>query len=468
MAADWLGPGSVARIDEALSCWKPACCCSPAALRRRPAGAWPPSRCGREYLKIQVCSRQYAAKKRHVSRLMNGEGPSSCQRSPSITSWSCPGSPSPRPRRTGPWSRSPPRRPATRARGSRSAARSPGVDLRRPRPVHPHGPDGRGRLRPGRAQGHAWHPHRGFETVTYMIDGTFRAPGLQRRRRPDHQRRHPVDDRGRRHPAHRGAAGGARGQRRPVPRLPALGQPARAAEDDRPALPGHPGRAGRAAVLAGRRRAAAGHRRRASAATPAPASRTRRSRWCTPRWRPARRLRLPWRPDFNALVYVLAGTGTVGAEPTPGPARASWPCSAPATSITFARRRRARTGRSPSMDVLHPRRRADPRAGRRLRAVRHEHPGRAGAGVRGLPGRPAGQHPGRADRVPPDRPPRPRRPLTDRLPGWRRPPTGYPGGGVPSAGHPGHDVLWPAHPGEARSRLHLPGLFVPAAPTRPR
>ena len=28
-----------------------------------------------------------------------------------------------------------------------------------------------------------WHPHRGFETVTYMIDGDLRAPGLQRRRR---------------------------------------------------------------------------------------------------------------------------------------------------------------------------------------------------------------------------------------------------------------------------------------------
>jgi redox-sensitive bicupin YhaK (pirin superfamily) len=29
---------------------------------------------------------------------------------------------------------------------------------------------------------------------------------------------------------------------------------------------------------------------------------------------PTARLRLPWRPDFNALVYVLAGHGTVGAE----------------------------------------------------------------------------------------------------------------------------------------------------------
>jgi redox-sensitive bicupin YhaK (pirin superfamily) len=32
---------------------------------------------------------------------------------------------------------------------------------------------------------------------------------------------------------------------------------------------------------------------------------------------PGAELRLPWRPDFNALVYVLAGSGTVGAERRP-------------------------------------------------------------------------------------------------------------------------------------------------------
>src|ERR687895_1577677 len=32
---------------------------------------------------------------------------------------------------------------------------------------------------------------------------------------------------------------------------------------------------------------------------------------------PGAQLRLPWRPDFNALVYVLAGQGTVGAERRP-------------------------------------------------------------------------------------------------------------------------------------------------------
>ena len=32
---------------------------------------------------------------------------------------------------------------------------------------------------------------------------------------------------------------------------------------------------------------------------------------------PGARLQLPWRPDFNALVYVLAGRGTVGADRRP-------------------------------------------------------------------------------------------------------------------------------------------------------
>ncbi len=35
---------------------------------------------------------------------------------------------------------------------------------------------------PGEPKGTPWHPHRGFETVTYIIDGDVRAPGLERRR----------------------------------------------------------------------------------------------------------------------------------------------------------------------------------------------------------------------------------------------------------------------------------------------
>ena len=36
---------------------------------------------------------------------------------------------------------------------------------------------------PGEAKGAPDHPHRGFETVTYMLDGRMRAPRLHRRRR---------------------------------------------------------------------------------------------------------------------------------------------------------------------------------------------------------------------------------------------------------------------------------------------
>src|SRR6266704_1857503 len=32
---------------------------------------------------------------------------------------------------------------------------------------------------------------------------------------------------------------------------------------------------------------------------------------------PGAQLRLPWRPDFNALVYVLAGSGSVGTQRRP-------------------------------------------------------------------------------------------------------------------------------------------------------
>ena len=100
---------------------------------------------------------------------------------------------------------------------------------------------------PGEPKGTPWHPHRGFETVTYMIDGTFQHQDFQRRRRPHHQRRHAVDDRRRGHPAHRASTRGVDREWRSVPRLPALGQPPRGAEVGSRALPGHSRRQRRAA-----------------------------------------------------------------------------------------------------------------------------------------------------------------------------------------------------------------------------
>jgi DNA-binding Lrp family transcriptional regulator len=82
------------------------------------------------------------------------------------------------------------------------------------------------------------HPHRGFETITYMIAGRMRHrdsaghEGLLSRRRA-------VDDRRpRRHPQRDARAGG-----RPDGRLPALAEPAGARQDAHALVPRHPQRA---------------------------------------------------------------------------------------------------------------------------------------------------------------------------------------------------------------------------------
>ena len=115
---------------------------------------------------------------------------------------------------------------------------------------------------PGEPKGTAWHPHRGFETVTYIIDGTFEhadshggggtisngdtqwmtaGGGVLHIERP---------------PEHLVA------QRRPVPRPAAVGEPAAGAEVGRAALPGPARRRVRAAGQPRRRRLPAGDRRR--------------------------------------------------------------------------------------------------------------------------------------------------------------------------------------------------------------
>ena len=77
---------------------------------------------------------------------------------------------------------------------------------------------------PGEAKGAPWHPHRGFETVSYVLDGEV-APRHQWRRGHDRRRRHPVDDGRWRHPARRVADREGVPRRGPVPRGPTLGQP---------------------------------------------------------------------------------------------------------------------------------------------------------------------------------------------------------------------------------------------------
>ena len=68
---------------------------------------------------------------------------------------------------------SPPPRRASRERDSRSGGPSPGVRLDRLDPFVHMDQMGEVEYAPGEAKGTAWHPHRGFETVTYIIDGTF-------------------------------------------------------------------------------------------------------------------------------------------------------------------------------------------------------------------------------------------------------------------------------------------------------
>jgi len=65
---------------------------------------------------------------------------------------------------------------------------------------------------------------------------------------------------------------------------------------------------------------------------------------------PGARLQLPWRPDFNALVYVLAGSGTAGQEQTPL-REGQLAVFGPGDAITVTADA-AQSSRAPSFDVL--------------------------------------------------------------------------------------------------------------------
>ena len=182
---------------------------------------------------------------------------------------------------------------------------------------------------PGEPKGTPWHPHRGFETVTYMIDGVFR-----------HQ-----DSNGGGGLITNGdtqwmtAGGGILHIEEPPEELVMSGglfhgfqlwvNLPRGSRWTRPALPGHPRPAGVAAasadggalirVIAGD---LDGH--------PGPGVTHTPISLLHVTLQPGAQLRLPWRRDFNALVYVLGGSGTVG-RTTVRSAPASSRCSARAT-----------------------------------------------------------------------------------------------------------------------------------------
>ena len=138
-----------------------------------------------------------------------------------------------------------------------------GVDLRSPRPVHPHGPDGRGGVRPGGTQGNCLASAPRLRDRHLHDRWADAARGLARGRWTHQRRRHAVDDRRRRTAAHRGAPGAHRDEWRRIPRPAALGEPTGGPKAGGAAVPRHHVGQGVPAQLCRRRRPGSVDRRRA-------------------------------------------------------------------------------------------------------------------------------------------------------------------------------------------------------------
>ena len=169
---------------------------------------------------------------------------------------------------------------------------------------------------PGEPKGTAWHPHRGFETVTYIIDGIFRHQdsngGGGRITNGDTQ--------------WMTAGGGILHIEEPPAELVVSGglfhgfqlwvNLPRTLKMTNPRYQDI--RAGQVALLSSADGGAllrliagdlAGYRGPGITHTPITLLHATVA--------PGAQVRLPWRRDFNALAYVLAGSGTVGAERRP-------------------------------------------------------------------------------------------------------------------------------------------------------
>ena len=202
---------------------------------------------------------------------------------------------------------------------------------------------------PGEPKGTSWHPHRGFETVTYMIDGTFR-----------HQ-----DSTGGGGLITNGdtqwmtAGGGLLHIEEPPEELVMSGGlfhgfqlwvnlPARLKMTDpryqdiragQVSLLTSPDGGALVRVIAGE---VGGHAGPGVTHTPITLLHAT--------LQPGAQLRLPWRPEFNALAYVLAGSGTVGAEQRPV-RTGQLAVFGPGGALTFQAARTA-DGPSAGMDIL--------------------------------------------------------------------------------------------------------------------
>ncbi len=268
-----------------------------------------------------------------------------------------------------------------------------GVDLRALDPFIHMDQMGEVEYAPGEPKGTAWHPHRGFETVTYIIDGEFAhsdsngGGGLI----TNGDTQWMTAGAGILHievpPEHLVISGGLfHGFQLWVnlPKSLKFAQPRY--QDIRSSKVSLLSSADGGALLRVIAGELAGHPGPGVTHTPINLVHATLS--------PGASLTLPWRSDFNALAYVLAGKGTVGYQ---GPADRAGPAGRLRRGRHHHDHRRPAPGHAqPEPGRALPRRPADPRAGRRVRPVRHEHQGRAGPGVRGLPGWPAGHDPGRA------------------------------------------------------------------------
>ncbi len=169
---------------------------------------------------------------------------------------------------------------------------------------------------PGEPKGTPWHPHRGFETVTYMIDGTFQhqdsigggglitngstqwmtaGSGILHIERPPEQL---IATGGLFHGIQLWVNLPSR-EKWVDPRYQDL-------EAEDAVLLTSPDGGALVRVIAGE---VAGHR--GPGATHTPISLVHAS------LQPGAQLVLPWPGEFNALVYVLAGSGTVGTDRRP-------------------------------------------------------------------------------------------------------------------------------------------------------
>ncbi|WP_039936476.1 pirin family protein [Streptomyces himastatinicus] len=169
---------------------------------------------------------------------------------------------------------------------------------------------------PGEPKGTPWHPHRGFETVTYIIDGEMEhqdsngGGGLI----ADGATQWMTAGGGILHietpPEHLVVSGGLfHGIQLWVnlPRANKWNPPQyQSIEGPQAALLSSPDGGALVRVIAGE---VAGHRGPGGTFTPITMIHATLG--------PGARLDLPWRPDFNALVYSLSGRGTVGAEQRP-------------------------------------------------------------------------------------------------------------------------------------------------------